>query len=145
MNASVPQTITGIDIHHEEVSFSPKYGVVAMARNTASWTSASTTLMPSRASTTEPVLTGASRSRRSSLFCRQVTSVIAAPNAPPEAMAQPSRPGARYWIGLSDLSSTCWVLSPNPPDLPAAAWSACCTIEVNTACTMPAVVWSAME
>ena len=67
MNASVPQTTTGIAIHQEAVSFSPKYGVVAMARNTASWTSATATLTPTRASTTEPVLTGASRSRRSSL------------------------------------------------------------------------------
>ena len=64
-----------------------------MARNTAIWTSAIATLIPILAVTTEPVLTGASRSRRSSLFCRQLTSVIAAPKAAPEAIAQPSRPG----------------------------------------------------
>ena len=68
MNDSVPAMTTGIAIHHEAVSLSPKYGVVAMARNTTSWTSATATLMPTRASTTAPVLTGASRSRRSSLF-----------------------------------------------------------------------------
>ena len=72
MNASVPQITTGIAIHHEAVSFRPKNGVVAMARKTASWTSAMATLTPTRASTIEAVLTGASRSRRSSLFLRQV-------------------------------------------------------------------------
>ena len=90
---------------------SPKYGSVAIPMNTASWISATPRLTPTLASTTEPVLTGASRSRRSSLVSRQLTSVIAAPKAPPEAIAQPSRPGARYWIGLSDLSSTCAVVS----------------------------------
>jgi hypothetical protein len=40
------------------------------------------------------------------LFCRQVTRVIAAPNAAPEAIAQPSRPGAMYWIAFRDLFST---------------------------------------
>ena len=82
-----------------------------MARNTTSWTSATATLTPIRAVTTEPVLTGDSRSLRSSLFCRQLTSVIAAPNAAPEAIAQPSRPGARYWIGFSESSSTCCAVS----------------------------------
>jgi hypothetical protein len=102
---------TGIAIHQDAVSFRPKYGRVAMARNTASWTMAMARLTPSRAVTTEAVLTGASRSRRSSLFCRQVTSVIAAPNAAPEAIAQPSSPGAMYWMAFSDLSSTCAVVS----------------------------------
>ena len=107
MNASVPATTTGIAIHQDAVSFSPKYGVVAMARNTTSWTSAMATLTPIRAVITEPVLTGESRSLRSSLSFRQLTSVIAAPNVAPEAIAQPSRPGARYWIGFSEASSTC--------------------------------------
>ena len=40
MNASVPTSTTGIAIHQDAVSFSPKYGVVAMSRNAASWTSA---------------------------------------------------------------------------------------------------------
>src|ERR1022692_2803223 len=62
-----------------------------------------TRLIP--APTTALVLAGASRSRRSSLFCRQVTRVIPAPKVAPDAMAQPSRPGARYWIGFSDWSS----------------------------------------
>jgi hypothetical protein len=57
-----------------------------------------------RAVTTDHVLTGDKRSLRSSLSLRQPTSVIAAPNAAPDAIAQPSRPGARYWIGFSDLS-----------------------------------------
>ena len=106
MNARMPQTTSGIAIHQAAVSRSPKYGSVAMRRNTASWTSADRQAMPILAATIEPVPTGASRSLRSSLFCRQLTSVIAAPKAAPEAIAQPSRPGARYWIGFSDLSST---------------------------------------
>ena len=48
-----------------------------MARKMNVCTMATTTLTVIRAVTTELVLTGASRSRRSSLFCRQLTSVIA--------------------------------------------------------------------
>jgi len=80
---------------------------MAMARNTNICTIAIATLIPMRAVTTDDVLTGANLSLRSSLSFRQPTRVIDAPNAAPDAIAQPSRPGARYWIGLSDLSSTC--------------------------------------
>src|SRR5215469_11331899 len=145
MKARVPQISTGIAIHQDAVSLRPKYGVVATSRNTANWTSATSRLTPTLANTTEPMLTGASRSRRSSLLCRQLTSVMAAPKVAPDAMAQPSSPGVRYWIGLSEASSTCLVWSWIPPLDLADDWSACCTIEEKTVWTMLAVVWSAIE
>src|SRR6266487_519887 len=138
-NAAVPQATIGMAIHHDAVSFSPKYGVVAMARNPASWTMAITRLTPILAPTTDAVLAGASRSRRSSLFSRQFTSVIAAPKVAPDAMAQPSRPGARYWIAFSDLSSTCCAASRKAAGRPVARWLACCTIDEKTVFTTPAV------
>ena len=46
--------------------------------NTAVWTSATATLTAIRAVTIDAVPTGASRSRRSSFFCRQLTRVSAA-------------------------------------------------------------------
>jgi hypothetical protein len=116
-----------------------------MAMNTNVSTIATATLTAIRALTIDAVPTGASRSRRSSLFLRHPTRVSAAPNAPPEAMAQPSSPGVRYWIGLSDLSSTCWVASWKAGGRPEAAWFAACTSPANTLCTTPAVVGLAIE
>jgi hypothetical protein len=77
----------------------------------AACTTAIAMLTPTRAPTTVPVPTGESRNRRRTFFCRQVTSVSAAPNMAPVATAQPSRPGVRYWMTCSDSSSTCWVSS----------------------------------
>ncbi len=101
--------------------------------------------IPILAATIEPVPMGARRSRRSSLFCRQLTSVIAAPKVAPEASAQPSRPGVKYWIGFSDLSSTWLAERVNLGGWPEAAWLAACTTEASTELTSPALVWSAIE
>ena len=116
-----------------------------MSRNAASWTSAISRLTVIRAAAIAPVLAGVSRSRRSSFFCRQLTSVIAAPKVAPEAIAQPSRPGASYWIGLSEVSSTCAVASVNAGGFPVASWLAACTRDENRARTTPEVTWSAIE
>ncbi len=140
MNARMPQTTSGIVIHHAAVSCRPKYGSLAIARNKASWISPMATAIPILAAMIDPVPTGASRSLRSSLSCRQLTSVIAAPNVAPDASAQPSRPGVKYWIGFSDLSSTWLADSVNVGALPDAARLASCTIELSTELTSPALV-----
>src|SRR5215475_5069013 len=145
MKARIPQTTSGMVIHQNAVSLRPKYGSVAIARNTASWISPTATAIQIRARTIEPVLIGASRSLRSSLSCRQLTSVMAAPKVAPEASAQPSRPGVKYWIDFSDLSSTWLEVSVNRGALPDAAWLAAWTIELSTELTSPALVWSAIE
>src|SRR5450631_1786693 len=118
---------------------------MAIAMNANICTMAIATLIPIRAVTTDDVLTGARRSLRSSLSFRQPTRVIAAPNAAPDAIAQPSRPGARYWMAFSDLSSTCVAVSWYVGDRPVAARLACCTIEEKIEVTMAAVVGSATE
>src|ERR1039457_1981102 len=118
---------------------------MAIAMNTHICTMATATLIPVRAVTTDHVLTDARRSLRSRLSFRQPTRVIAAPNAAPDASAQPRRPGARYWIAFSDLSSTCAALSWYTGGRPVAARLACCTIEEKIEFTMAAVVGSATE
>src|SRR5215472_17391021 len=101
--------------------------------------------MPILAATIELVWTGARRSLRSSLFCRQLTNVIAAPNVAPEASAQPSRPGVTYWIAFTDLSSTWLAARVYFGGRLDAAWLAAWTIEPSTEFTRPALVWSAIE
>ena len=50
-------------------------------------------LTATRATTTDDVDTGASRSRRSRPFSRHTTRLVAAPNVAPAAIAHPIRPG----------------------------------------------------
>ncbi len=105
MNASVPETSSGTDIHHEPVSCRPKASIPRPMK-IAICTSAIAIVTTTRAATTEPVDAGDSCNRRSSLLLRQPWRVAAAPKAALIATAQPSRPGVTNWMVFSDLSST---------------------------------------
>jgi len=124
---------------------SPKKGNRATAMKITVWPMAMIRLMPTRASTTVPGRIGASRSRRRIRFSRQVTSVSAAPNVAPVAMAQPSRPGVMNWIVSSDWSSTCSAASENFGGCPLSPWLAPSTSELKIVRTVPARTWSAAE
>jgi hypothetical protein len=127
------------------VSFSPKNGSRATATKITVWPMAMIRLMPTRASTTVPGRIGASRSRRRIRFSRQVTSVSAAPNVAPVAIAQPSRPGVMNWIVFSDSSSTCWASSEYLGGWPLSAWFEPSTSELKIVRTVPARTTSAAE
>ena len=145
MNASVPHRISGIAIHHEWDSLRPKYGSDAMAMKMTICTSAIPTATTIRAPITAGTFTGERVSRRRIFFCRQVTSVAAAPKVAPIAMAYPRMPGVKYWIGLSALSSTCSACTENRGGWPLAARLALCTSDSTTPRTVPAAVASACE
>ena len=109
----------------------------------AVWTSAMATLTPDPGRTTAP------RDRRQPQPAQEPllppgTSVSAAPNIAPVAIAQPSRPGVMYWIVFSDSSSTCSASSENVGGCPVAARLAA-DERVEDARTVPASTWSAAE
>ena len=117
-------------IGHHPVSCSPK-NAFPMPMKIAACIKAMARLTATRAMTTDDVRMGASRSRRSRPFLRHATRLAAAPNVAPVAMAQPSRPGVKYWIADNESSSTCWVSTSNFGGCPVTEMLAACTIAWN--------------
>ena len=105
MNTSIPHSASGSAMYQEPVSFRPNTAM-ATAMKSTNCSTAMTIETTTREATRSQVFVGVSRIRRSSLVLRQLTRVMAPPNVPPIASANPSRPGVRYWIGLSEASST---------------------------------------